>query len=158
MLKLRSKNLISPLTFQNYILDEWENALRNQEYKSINIFERCPDDSVYCFSSNLPKIEFEYLTNRVKQLNIKYNCPTYDSKNSFIKIVSDDVINNLNIMSDLIMNDIENNIDTRIIGLEISTKISYDRIIKRNRNSEKNIAIDTLNEFNMFYTNLYANL
>lgn len=158
MLKLRSKNLISPLTFQNYILDEWENALRNQEYKSINIFERCPDDSVYCFSSHLPKTEYDYLTNRVKQLNIKYNCPTYDSKNNFIKIVSDDVMNNLNTISEIILNDIENNIDTRIIGLEISTKISYDRIMKRNRNSERNMEITTLNEFNKFYDKLYAKL
>jgi deoxyadenosine/deoxycytidine kinase len=158
MLKLRSKNLISALTFQNYILDEWENALKSQEYKNINIFERCPDDSVYCFSSHLPENEFEYLTKRVKQLNTKYNCPTYDLKNAFIKLVSDDIIDNIKTISDIILYDVENNIDTRIIGLEINTEISYDRIMKRNRNSEKNIEITTLNEFNSFYSNLYAKL
>ena len=37
-------------------------------------------------------------------------------------------------------------------------KISYDRIMKRNRNSERNMEMTTLNEFNKFYDELYAKL
>lgn len=158
MLKLRSKDLISPLTFQNYILDEWENMLKHKTYKTINIFERCPDDSVLCFSSNLPSKEYGYLMERLQNMNETYKCPTYKNLNNFTKIVSNDAIENIKTISEIIENDIQNGIKDRVIGLEISTQISYDRIMKRNRNSEKNLEMSVLNDFNKFYENLYIRL
>jgi hypothetical protein len=53
MLRLRAEKIISVETFQHYILDYWELVLDYYKYaskKSVNIFERLPEDSIYCFA------------------------------------------------------------------------------------------------------------
>lgn len=72
ILENRFKDNISPLTFQNFILDKWERNIKyNKDKKAdINIFERLPDDAVEVFAKNsLTEIEYATQIEKLSQFS-----------------------------------------------------------------------------------------
>lgn len=157
---------ISLLTFQSYILDKWENILKiNHNKKGVHIFERCVDDSVICFSNIANKLnditdeELYTLFNRCKNINSRYDAPSYFNSNiNFTELKSNDIIKNLNDILMIIIDDVHNKIETRIIGLSVSDNESKNRINIRNRNGELSYSEDVIHTYNKHYRRLYKYL
>ena len=163
ILRDRFDGKISLLTFQSYILDKWENILKiNHNKKGIHIFERCVDDSVICFSNIANKLnditdeELYLLYNRSKNINTRYNAPSYFNSNiNFTELKSNDIIKNLNDILTIIIDDVYNKVQTRIIGLSVSDDESKNRINIRNRNGELSYSDNVIHIYNKHYKRLY---
>lgn len=168
MLKQRIDKKFSAVTFQNYILDNWENILKDKVNQGFNMFERCVDDSVLCFCNifnyehDMSDMELYSTFNRMQNINQKYNMPTYYSNETnsvhFTEICSGNLNYNLMQIIDIISNDVKNNITSRIIGLSVSDFDSIYRIKKRNRDSETNYNIDEIKLYNAHYHKLFKYL
>jgi len=154
---------ISPLTFQSYILDMWENTLKVC-YKNtgVKLYERCVDDSVICFcnidhhNDQLTLTELISLYDKLRKTISAYpNIPSYFNVNNFIKIQSGSLNENLQEILSIIESDIKNGINKRIIGVEVSNMQSFERIKDRNRDGENNYCIDAVSLFNNHYNKLF---
>ena len=87
LFEMKMNDKVSPFTFQNYILDIWDDLLTEHDFKNskgINIFERLPYDAVYCFSQkeylngNMTKDEYETIINRYRAIINKHEMFEYD--------------------------------------------------------------------------------
>lgn len=166
MLELRLTKQITVGTFQSYILDNWEKALKIASPKpSFRIFERCVDDCVLCFA-NLANKNNEMsdqflltLYDRMKQIDQKYNIPTYiDFDNRelhFTEICSSDLNFNLRQILDIIVSDLNNSVESRIIGLSVSSFDSEQRVKIRSRNGESAYDSEILKTHNTHYQKLF---
>ena len=166
LLERKIQNNISNTTFQNYIMDQYKNRLEsNSKYPcDICLYERLPDDSILCFSniSNYDKIDLTnfdlfVLDKRMKALNEKFNIPTYRNEIShFEEFTLTELGPLIETILELIKKDIENNITHRIVGLNVSTNITINRIKKRNRKGEEGYTYEYLDRIVNYYKRLYA--
>lgn len=136
---------ISANTLQSFILDQWKKILKdNIDQQGFRIYERCVDDSVFCFCNmenqykNISDIQLLGLFDELKQIDNEFNVPSYfihnDSK--FVKIDSGELNNTLKNVISIMRHDLTHNIKQRIIGLSVSFEVSKYRIKLRSRNGE----------------------
>lgn len=157
MLSLRMTNQISPMTFQSYVLDVWEQLFKNNEYKtkkSFNILERTPIESVECFAknSNITSWDYESLLRRCVEINVNNNFP--DHSDCSVQVVrNDDLKKSVTEIFKLIITDLERGVTDRLIGLRTDIETNIRRIIKRDRISEQKI---NLNTYEQYYEELYS--
>ena len=157
---------ISNVTFQNFVLDNWECILRRKNTKGkFNIFERCVDDSVMCFCNiananlEIKDIEFYSMYQRLLKINETYDTPTYFDKNvHFTKIMSGNLSFNLCQILDIIESDLKKGINKRIIGLVVSDFDSKQRIKLRNRSGESSYDDVLIKNYNTHYKELFSML
>lgn len=162
---------ISNVTFQNFVLDNWENILKEKKLGKINakgtfnLFERCVDDSVLCFcnianaNNEIEDLELHSMYKRLRKINNKYSIPSYFDKNlHFTEIVSGNLDFNLNQVLDIIESDFESEIESRIIGLSVSDFDSKFRIKLRGRNGEDKYDNNTIEIYNRHYNKLFKSL
>lgn len=161
LLEQKLTGVVSPLTFQSFVLDIWEHTLRQPRVGNFALYERCVDDSVLCFANNdnrnntMTDGELLTLFDRLKRIDNKYDIPSYFSDNPFTCIVSDTIDSNLQTIVGLIENDITNNVHHRIIGLSVSGETSYQRILKRGRKAESNYTTKDAQDYADRYERLY---
>lgn len=162
LFELRMNNVISALTFQNFILDIWEKNLIKNEFgnTNINIFERLPYDSVKCFALEnlnnglLTDDEYKILEKHYQHIIEKYNVPEY--KNCECCVVYNDILSKtINDIIKIIISDLKNGIKNRSICLKINNDEYIKRIGIRNRKGEDKFELKTLNNFNNFYNELF---
>ena len=162
MLRLRAEKIISVETFQHYILDYWELVLDYYKYaskKAINIFERLPEDSIYCFAKiaheehEISDEGWNRLIHRYNDVQDRFHCIEAKDTKTFIVSnegsISKTVEAILKIIRDFYGNCGDN------LNLTILLKVSQDtlkeRIEVRNRDSEKKLENDYLNSLNDYY-------
>ena len=111
MLNKRLNNTISAFEFQTYILDTWKYSFDsniNNSNSHIAIYERTPDDSVYCFAqldlynNRISNLEYENLNNMCDELRNKYQYPSVHSPDSQILTIQ----NTYNTSIDKLLNQI----------------------------------------------------
>lgn len=155
---------ISPFKFQNYILNYYRDTLKNLRGNNMLIFERCIDDGITCYSNldhkinALSTVEFLRLYDSVKNLDKKYNLPSYILCNNFVftPIKAIDVKKTSKLIADIIRSTGNKN---NIFGLYHTDDMLWHRMCKRNRPGEKeSYTRDTLKEFNAHYRKLYKEL
>ena len=166
MLELRLSKQITVATFQSYILDNWEKALKQASNKtSFRIFERCVDDCVICFANLANKhneMSDQFLLSlyeRMKLIDQQYNIPTYldfdDRELHFTEINSSDLNFNLLQILDIITCDLNNKVTSRIIGLSVSSFDSEQRIKQRSRDGESAYDKYIIDVHNTHYKKLF---
>lgn len=156
MLKRFINGSISSLTFQSYILDYYNNIIKDilKDISSeIVLIEKLPYDSVYCFGSvavknkQLTQQEFDVLVNKLELL--KLDLPTYKSN---LKVLNTDSLSNiLNKSIDIINEDLNNGITKRAIYLKCNLEVCKERIMLRNRSGEDNYSPEYLQQIIDFY-------
>lgn len=166
VLKKKIDKTISALTFQSYVLDSWETILNiNINETGLRLYERCIDDSVICFCNvankdgSLTDIQLLSLYERLNNINKAFHVPSYfDPDIHFTEILSSDLNFNLLQILDIIVSDIKNNINKRIIGLSVSGFDSNARIKSRSRDGENGYSIDFIKLYNSHYKRLFKYL
>lgn len=165
LLNRRIQNNISNTTFQNYIMDQYVERISsngNHDYH-ICLFERLPDDSILCFSNisnydeyDLTNFDLLVLDKRMKSIVERYNIPSYrDNKTKFKKFTSGDLKILTNVILNLIVEDVNNGVKNRIIGLDVAFELTKQRIIQRNRLGESGYSDEYLQRIVNFYNRLY---
>jgi hypothetical protein len=134
------------------------------DYK-IHIFERNIDDTVYTFCNfafkkqQLSKAEFQLLFERARTTQLKYHIPSYSSARNFSCVHGGKLVDDVISIAKIIEKDIYlDNIDQRIIGIDVPDDISYSHVVKRDRQAEKEYTREYLYEFNHCYKNLFKYL
>lgn len=152
MLKRFINGSISSLTFQSYILDYYNNIIKDIS-SEIVLIEKLPYDSVYCFGSvavknkQLTQQEFDVLVNKLELL--KLDLPTYKSN---LKVLNTDSLSNiLNKSINIINEDLNNGITKRAIYLKCNLEVCKERIMLRNRSGEDNYSPEYLQQIIDFY-------
>ena len=155
---------ISVFKFQNYILNYYRDTLKNLRGNNMLIFERCIDDGITCYSNldhkinTLSTVDFLRLYDSVKNLDKKYNLPSYILGNNFVftPIKAIDVKKTSKLITDIIRSTGNKN---NIFGLYHTDETLWQRMCKRNRPGEKeSYTRETLKEFNAHYRKLYKGL
>lgn len=156
MLKRFINGSISSLTFQSYILDYYNNIIKDilKDISSeIVLIEKLPYDSVYCFGSvavknkQLTQKEFDVLVNKLELL--KLDLPTYKLN---LKVLNTDSLSNiLNKSINIINEDLSNGITKRAIYLKCNLEVCKERIMLRNRSGEDNYSPEYLQQIIDFY-------
>lgn len=164
LLLKKIKGEISNVTFQNFVLDNWEYILQ-QRYDSrrFNIFERCADDSVLCFCNidnakhKINDLELHSMFCRLRNIDMSFDIPTYfDDNLHFKQIISGRIDAVMNEVLDVIESDAANGIKKRVIGLVVSDYVSKYRINERNRPGEREYYTESIiNMYNTHYTKLF---
>lgn len=162
LFQMKMNNKVSAFTFQNYILDIWDNLLNENEYstsKGINIFERIPYDAVYCFSQkeyqngNITKNEYDIIIERYKNIINKHNMFEYDNTVKYSKINNDDIIKTITDIFNIIIDDVKNGITKRCICLNIdNNNVYYSRLGIRNRTDEDKYTQKILEDYKTYYS------
>lgn len=164
MLDARINNVISAETFQHFVLDIWDNQLKQKQFKkgnSINILERLPEDAVSCFTKEayddgeISELAWNNINQKLININEKYNVP----KNSDCEFKLVDNNNELSTTIQTIINtiidDVKNGIKNRVFGLIINKDEYRKRIVRRGRQSEINNDTSIYDRYNDYYSNLY---
>lgn len=163
LLKRRISGELTNTTFQNYIMDTYDNKMKKINPHQICFIERLPDDSILCFSNisnyfnqkDLTDLELYVLYVKTKALVAKYGIPSYINCTNFSSIVSNNVADMLMLIIDSIRDDVNNGIQKRIIGLSVSLEVSLQRLKRRSREGEEKYDKGYLNTIINFYENLY---
>lgn len=167
MLNKYLRKEISAFEFQKYVIGFYElylNEIKLTDQNDILIFERSVDDSVACFSNmdnmneQLDTLDFFALYEKAKQIDAKYNLPSYLIGNDFvfIPIKTVDVQRDGKLIAEIIRNRVGENI---IIGLYNTDEQCYKRMCKRNRPGEKDsYTKESIHKFNYHYNQLYKQL
>lgn len=164
MLDARINNVISAETFQHFVLDIWDNQLKQKQFKNgnlINILERLPEDAVSCFTKEaydggeISELAWNNINQKLTNINEKYNVP----KNSDCKFKlvdnNDELSKTIQTIINTIIDDIKKGIENRIFGLTINKDEYRKRIIHRGRQSEINNDRSVYDRYNDYYSNLY---
>jgi deoxyadenosine/deoxycytidine kinase len=156
---------ISVATFQNYILDCWENEVKlSADSNRFHFFERNPDDTVATFCSfalkegTISESTYTSLHERAREIQTTYKIPGYEGDVNFVKILSTTFEKNFDEIDSIIQSDIRNGITERIIGLSLPRNLSVSRVLTRGRTSECNYSKEFLENFNDFYEDLFKRL
>ena len=166
--KLLSKYIsteITNSTFQNFILDVYRSEYVRHKNENCNImfFERIPDDAILIFANitnrNHPEDLNEQtlfaLYNKLLEYNKMCNFPSYrDSKTQFSHVIGD-IEDKIFSIFDIIVNDIKQGINKRIIGLSTDLKTSLSRIKRRGRIEELNYDVNYLQAIINAYEKIY---
>lgn len=163
LLSKKINGQISVITFQNFVLDNWECILKQKGINNeFNLFERCIDDSVLCFcniankNGEIADLELYSMYKRLRSINNIYNMPSYfDSEIHFTEIISGNLDFNVNQVLDIIESDLKNGIDKRIIGLSVSDFDSKFRIKTRGRDGENSYDDNLIKRYNKHYNKLF---
>lgn len=162
LLEQKLSGNISSACFQRYILDNWEIILKKNFNKKFKLFERCIDDGLICFSNldnkfgRMSDLEMYENYNKIRKINKQYSVPSYFDKNlNFIKVENTDLNNALLEIIDIIISDLYNNIENRIIGIDISFDLSLNRIITRARKGEEHYDKKSIELYHNCYKNLF---
>lgn len=166
MLDWKIRGNISQLTFQSYILDTWDQLLKNTDTSNtFNIYERCADDSVVCFcniankNDLLTDNELLVLYDRLMKLNKQYsNISFFDEDIHFIELTEQNIDSIIITVTKIICSDMANNISKRVIGLSISPEESMERIKIRARESEFGYSKSTIELYQSHYKKLFKHL
>lgn len=157
---------IHSIDFQTYVITYYDHYIRNN-LKDINqdtvlIFERVPDDALYCFSyldyqkGRLTFEEYQKLVDLTNEINQKYNLPSYTNKDCNCLIIkSNDSEINSNLVNELILS--SSQFKNNIIGLFNDVKTCMERIQRRNRPGE-NYNIESVILFNNRYKEIYSKM
>lgn len=160
-------NRISPLTFQNYIMDKWEYYAKLNPFdeSKFNIFERLPEDAVEIFAK-LSLNELEYQTQVIRLEDIKKILPI-----SYYTMNKDDTVwitynnnwitgnDNINKLFE-VLDDIITERKVKNIIIEIRSDTAYKNCQIRNRKGEEHYTkddIETLVEVYNTYMNSILN-
>lgn len=162
MLRLRSEKIISVETFQHYILDYWELILDYYKYnskKSVNIFERLPEDSVYCFAKisyldkEISEAGWNRLTQRYQNVKDRFDCIEAKDTKTFTVSNEGSISKTVEEILKIIKQFYSENYEC--LNLTILLKVSQDtlkeRIEVRNRDSEKRLENDYLSSLEDYY-------
>lgn len=162
MLEKYIRKDITPYEFQTYILNYYETYFneidKGASDHDLLLFERTVDDGITCFSNldNMRKTltddEFCKLYSRAKNINIKFNIPSYfvNKGFTFIPIKTSDKIKDAEMIANIILNR-DGNI---IIGLYNEPSRCYERMKERNRECE-NYTLEYLQSLCRHYKKLY---
>ena len=113
----------------------------------IIIYDGLPDIGITCFSNLANKLQklgnYEYLRlyEKIKKLNDEFSIPSL-SNSKFSKIITNDLVENINEISKIIESDIKNKVSHRIIFLTNDIKTLTDRINRRGRDGEESYVVD----------------
>ena len=91
MLEKCSNKLISRLTLQSFIMDEWNNQLNKIPLKSFNLFERSISECSMCFHTDLSIAESFVLKSIEEQIAKKYNIPSIDTPTLFYEAIEESI-------------------------------------------------------------------
>lgn len=141
-------------------------------YKRINIFERCCDDSVICFSNiwsyrnpdSLSRDELEDLYAIMLSIDNDTNLPNYSEPfgkemNQQLKIlVSTRLCKMVVDILEIIVDDLKNGCMNRFIGLYAPMEVLVERIHSRNRKGESGYSYQTILDFYNHYELLYRRI
>jgi len=165
--QMKMNGEVSAFTFQNYILDIWNDILKKNDFKhskGINIFERLPYDAVYCFSKkehdegNITDDEYELIIQRYKRLINEHAMFEYTSDIKYSRLINNDMTRTIVEIFNIIKNDIEQGIKNRCICLDIDDKeLYYERLGIRNRTNEDKYTQKILGEYKDYYYNSFIN-
>jgi hypothetical protein len=166
LFQMKMNDKVSAFTFQNYILDIWDDLLTENDYKhskGINIFERIPYDAVYCFSqkeyqnNKITSDEYDLIVKRYKYIINKHNMFEYSDDIKYTKLINNDISKTINDIFDIIIEDIKNGITKRCICLDIENKeLYYSRLGIRNRTDEDKYTKQVLDEYKEYYSNKFS--
>ena len=158
---------ISSYQFQSYVINYYPWFFENKVDKNIDLllFERTVDDSIIVFSNldnhqklTLSDEEFMKVFNRAKEINEKYDIPSYISNKNFefipIKTTNSDLAGKM--IAAIIMVRSDANL---VFGLHNDDDECYNRMITRNRPGERDVYTpQAIANFNNIYRNLYSKL
>lgn len=146
MFELFNGQKITPIVFQNYILDNWielydrYSKLIYTSFK-INLYERFVEDSVKCFGKNsLNKSDYEYLLSRYNTENKNYHFLEY-KECEIVGVENDDIQKTIEDVINIINSDLKNNVKNRVVKLYTTVEKNEERIQQRNRHLE-NTCVD----------------
>ena len=166
MLDSKLNGTISAVSFQNFVIDIWDNLLTNNNFKSksnINILERLPEDAIYCFSkecrnnNEMTQNEYESILEKYNNLIQKHDL--IETKNCELIIINNEkeLVVTVREILNIIINDLNQGITNRIIGLKVSEDEYIKRIQKRGRSCEVDtIALDIYRHYNKYYSEYYS--
>ena len=158
---------ISSYDFQRYVSVYYAQYLKQIAEritpKTILIFERVPDDALWCFvkmdymKGLISPDEREMLSKVINKMNVFLNLPSYNmAKNQAALIVkSDELVNNAKVVANFIC---DSAYDRIVIGLFNDTKICHERVLNRARPGEEAYNFNSIFMFNKCYAELYSNI
>lgn len=167
MLDARVNNVISAETFQHFVLDIWDNQLKQKQFKngnSINILERLPEDAVSCFTKEaydngeISELAWNNINQKLININEKYNVPKNSDCEFKLVDNNDELSKTIQNILNTIINDIKKGIKNRVFGLIVNKDEYRKRIIRRGRQSEINNDTSIYDHYNNYYSNLYESL
>ena len=177
VLKRHLSGEMTSYEFQKYILGCWSKLMTKQPLckpdgpkRRINIFERCCDDSVICFSNLWNLYHPDSLTDgqlfdlylMSQELNTVHNMPTYFTPNPegirFERMSSDAPARMVSHVIDMIRTDIANGNHELFIGLETDASTLINRIHVRGRPGESAYTPENISDFLGHYQLLYTHL
>lgn len=161
MLKLRADKKISVETFQHFILDFWYLILHDRDYNSkhLSIYERLPEDSLYCFAKqsyecgDIQPDGWKRLVNRYEEIKTDFNI--FEKKDCVVVRISNESSLDKTLHS-IMMTVIELLSEPKptkkiYVILDVDRETYHNRIHIRNRDSEKALSSDILRQYESYY-------
>lgn len=164
---------MSSFEFQRYILSCWDTLMttqplsRDNNARRFNVFERCCDDSVICFSNiwnqrtpdKLNDFQFIQLYEESQKLNKRHNIPTY-FRDDYITLAFDviqtkSLYEMLTDLISIISRHIANGKTTMFIMIDADLDTLSDRILSRARPGENGYSHQNIEDFYMHYQLLH---
>lgn len=173
ILKEHLNGTITSYEFQKYILHCWTILMNNQPIAPVmepcrrfNVFERCCDDSVICFSNlwhkqhpeSMSEDELQLLFKLSQVINGQYNLPTYFNPDgvSINKVANVHITTVLLEILSIIKYDFENSSTrTSFVMLDTDVETLKHRIHVRSRPGEHAYSEETITAFHRHYQLLF---
>ena len=163
MLQKLHDGTISNITFQHYIMDEFNNILAKRPPRNINLFERCPDDATFIFCRGMDNDQLTPIFKRSAAIAKRFNIPRFIE--SIPPYFFTKMENYSNSVFDTMLDTMEKDVQTmvkynlkimhRIFGLVVSPEESYARLRARNRAAENDCDIAFMKVCYNNYNELY---
>ena len=163
MLQKLHDGTISNITFQHYIMDEFNNILSKRPPRNINLFERCPDDATFIFCRGMEDEQLQPIFKRSAMIANKYNIPRFIESipQYFFTRMENYGSHVFDKMLDIMERDVNKMVNHnlknmhRIFGLVVSPEESYTRMRVRNRAAESDCDIEFMKICYNNYNDLY---
>ena len=161
------KGELSSYNFQRYVsvyyIQYLERIAKDVTDDTILIFERVPDDALWCFikmdqmKGLISPKEHQHLSQLIAKMNDYFNLPCYTKtpNQSVVIYKSDELTLNAESAAKYIKDSTHSKI---VIGLFNDVKICYERVLKRARPGEDSYNFNGIFMFNQCYANMYGNL
>lgn len=143
---------ISDACFQNYIQSYYINELTDKKVEGkIIIMERSMSDSVaiFCNAANrrnvFSDIDLAIMYQNCIKSDMVYGFPNYFEKNfEFTYITTKEEKQTFEAIKAIIEDDIRRGIKNRVFGLINAPEVCFERVCKRNRNSESSYTFESI--------------